>query len=680
LKPLLTVAEAAEYLGVSAQTLRRWDKDGVLRPTRHPVNGYRLYELSNLEPFRVTVQNRETSRTPITEFFATTVANIEANELLREPQRDAHRAAREHFEKSRTPIILQLPVGCGKTGSISVLPFGIAHGRVLVIAPNLTIRRGISEALDVSAPGNFLAKARVLESLKEGPFSAVLEGDSANIHDCNESHFVVTNIQQLASSADKWLPQFSEDYFDMILVDEGHHNAAPSWRKVFERFPNAKVVSLTATPFRADRKELSGDVVYRYPFARAMMQGYIKQILSVNVAPAKITFTYRGDERTHSLEEVLELREEDWFSKGVALAPECNKHIVEASIQRCESMRRRTGIKHQIIAAACSVDHARQIRHLFEEHNYVAREIHSEMSEDEQSTVFAQLRADAIDCIVHVQMLGEGFDHPKLSVAAVFRPFRSLSPYIQFAGRIMRVVHQNLPGHADNQGFVVSHLGLNNDQHWTEFRELDLEDQAILQHWLRDSDEVDDFLESGGGEPRRFDSGMLQVEEEILSHFIGQAFLDPNDDRVLSRLLGQPLGATGLKVGDVISKDVLRSRLQQQQQALELQPVELPVSPQKRRRSARSRLHERTNSVVSRVLKDLGLSMPGRELSRVFKSAPYNNRQVLTTALNRKINEFLGIARGQRGTLTAANTEAALSSLDVFGDELCSEIRAKLKS
>ena len=47
-------------------------------------------------------------------------------------------------------------------------------------------------------------------------------------------------------------------------------------------------------------------------------------------------------------------------------------------------------------------------------------------------------------------MLGEGFDHPKLSVAAIFRPFRTLAPYIQFVGRIMRVVVQNDPTHPDN--------------------------------------------------------------------------------------------------------------------------------------------------------------------------------------------------------------------------------------
>ena len=51
LRTYLTISEAAEFLGVSAATLRNWDRAGKVRATRHPVNGYRLYrkeDLSNL--------------------------------------------------------------------------------------------------------------------------------------------------------------------------------------------------------------------------------------------------------------------------------------------------------------------------------------------------------------------------------------------------------------------------------------------------------------------------------------------------------------------------------------------------------------------------------------------------------------------------------------------------------
>ena len=192
--------------------------------------------------------------------------------------------------------------------------------------------------------------------------------------------------------------------------------------------------------------------MYAYPFRTAMVRGYIKQITAVNVAPQEISFTYRGDSQRHTLEEVLELRDKDWFSRGVALAPECNRSIVDASIQWLQNLRQ-SGTFHQLIAVACSVDHARQVRSLYTERGLNAREIHSNMPADQVEDVVQDLRRNRIDYIVQVRMLGEGFDHPNLSVAAIFQPFRSLSPYVQFIGRVMRVIHQNNPQHPDNRGW-----------------------------------------------------------------------------------------------------------------------------------------------------------------------------------------------------------------------------------
>ncbi len=319
---------------------------------------------------------------------------------------------RQHFAKSNDAAILQIPVGCGKTGIMATLPFGVSSGRVLVYYPNLTILKGVASALDISNPNCFWRTRKVIKSFSNGPYRAILNGRNANIHDCANSHFVLTNIQQLASSADRWLPQFPDGFFDMILVDEGHHNTADSWRKVFARFPDAKVVSLTATPFRTDGEPLVGTPIYRYTYAEAMVKGYIKRLHAINVAPQQIAFTYRNDKRLHSLEEVLALREEAWFRRGVALAPECNRHIVQASIRRCLMMREQTGFHHQVVASACSIDHAKQVRSLYEQNGFLAAEIHNDMREEEREVVLNALRNDRLDCIVQVQMLGEGFDHP----------------------------------------------------------------------------------------------------------------------------------------------------------------------------------------------------------------------------------------------------------------------------
>ncbi len=47
----MTVGEASEYLGVSATSLRRWDRAGKLKARRHPVSRYRLYLKADLDKF-----------------------------------------------------------------------------------------------------------------------------------------------------------------------------------------------------------------------------------------------------------------------------------------------------------------------------------------------------------------------------------------------------------------------------------------------------------------------------------------------------------------------------------------------------------------------------------------------------------------------------------------------------
>lgn len=682
---LMKVGDAAEYLGVSIQTLRRWDSSGKLKSLRGPSK-YRYYRIEDLEPFRTALMAAPEDAGNIGEIFQTAPANIEGNALLREPQKEAHRHAREHFAAHTEPAILQIPVGGGKTGVMATLPFGIAKGRVLIITPNLTILNGVAAALDITVPNCFWRARKVLKSFSSGPYRAILNGRNANIHDCIRSHFVVTNIQQLASSADRWLPQFPDGFFDMILVDEGHHNVADSWRKVFAKFSEAKVISLTATPFRTDGEPLVGTPIYRYTYASAMVNGYIKRLHAINVAPDEIQFTYRNDQRRHSLEEVLALREEAWFRRGVALAPECNRHIVEASIRRCLMMREQNGFHHQVIASACSVDHSRQVRALYEKFGFRAAEIHSNMPEEDREVVLNALRDKRLDCIVQVAMLGEGFDHPPLSVAAIFRPFRSLSAYIQFIGRIMRVNVETEPQHTDNEGFIVSHIGLNNDARWKDFRELELADQQMFHHLLTSMNTDPEFPASpgggtaaGGGAPHRFDTGMTVVDE-IVSHFITHSFLDPTDDRVLETILNQPIPGTPLKMRDLTDPQTLRNKLLQAQQQLAQQdPEEFVAQPQDERVAVQKRLAERSRSVANRLLTDLGLGRAGRHLGKVSQDVRgKTNSDALIILMNIAVNEHMGIPEGRRKDAPLEKLKDAYDHLDAIGDGLVNRLRPSL--
>jgi hypothetical protein len=120
-----------------------------------------------------------------------------------------------------------------------LLPLGLAKGRAIVIAPNLTIKKGLYEAMDITNRQKcFWRKAGVLsqDQMVAGPLACTL--DTGNISVATKSHIVITNVQQLSTNVDKWLTQFSDDFFDMIIIDEAHHSAAESWQKVIERFPN----------------------------------------------------------------------------------------------------------------------------------------------------------------------------------------------------------------------------------------------------------------------------------------------------------------------------------------------------------------------------------------------------------------------------------------------------------
>ena len=57
----LTVGEAADFLGVSKDTLRRWDRAGKLKARRHPISRYRLYTRDELETFLAGLAGRRSA-------------------------------------------------------------------------------------------------------------------------------------------------------------------------------------------------------------------------------------------------------------------------------------------------------------------------------------------------------------------------------------------------------------------------------------------------------------------------------------------------------------------------------------------------------------------------------------------------------------------------------------------
>ncbi len=629
----LTIEEAAQHLGMGKTVLYT-----MARETRIPASkiGKKwMFEKERLDAWVRTNQ-------PIESYFTTLDFNIENNGALRDPQRDGYLRVYEFFRAGKNKAILQIPVGCGKSGLASLLPLGIARGRVLVVAPNLTIKDGLYEAMDITNRQKcFWRKAGVLPDAQmvSGPLAVTLE--TGNISVAEKAHIVITNIQQLATSVEKWLAQFPDHFFDMIIIDEAHHSAADSWKNVIERFPAAKIVHLTATPFRSDQKELDGELIYRYPFRSATLKGYIKRLKASYVAPKEIQlgFTDTGG-KTYTLEEVLKLKEEEWFSRGVALAKPCNQHIVDSSLQKLEELRQ-TGTHHQLIAVACSINHGKEIRSMYQERGYNAEIIHSQMDDEEKKKVMTDLKSGVLDCIIQVQMLGEGFDHPKLSVAAIFRPFRSLSPYIQFVGRIMRVIVQNDPGHPDNLGHIVTHLGMNLDQRLKEFKQFENDDEAFWEKVIGGEEpEVPTAVREGTARRTVGESDVI-VNGEIVDSLWEEEFTTAEDKHVIEDLRSK-LKALGLDP-DKADEIVKGSRETGMSHGAPAQPF--VVQPHLEWKEARKRLDEQAKRTANILLNNVRLSPAGREMPMKYTTLGIrasNNYVAALMMVNTEVDKKLG--------------------------------------
>jgi len=617
----LTIEETAEYLGMGKTNLYSLTREGKIPSNK--VGKKWIFDKKQLDGWIRASK-------PIESFFTSTDAFIDENEQIREPQKEGYQRLYDYFKSEGKSAVVQIPVGCGKSGLASLIPFGIAKGRVLVIAPNLTIKKELFETLDITNRQKcFWRKRGVLknEDMLAGPLACTL--DVGNISICEKSHIVVTNVHQLATNTDKWLSKFSDDFFDLIIIDEAHHSAADSWKNVLTKFVNVKVVSMTATPFRSDKKEIDGELVYRYPFKRASMNGYVKRVKAWYVAPSELTFTAKGKTKKYTLDEVLKMKDKDWFSRGIALSEVCNKSIVDNSLEKLEELRQ-TGTQHQLIAVACSVDHARSIRSLYSARGYNADVIYGQMDENKKEDVLRRLKNGELDCIVQVQMLGEGFDHKKLSVAAIFRPYRTLAPYIQFVGRILRVIVQNDPTHPDNYGHVVTHSGMNLQKRLQEFQLFEKDDQKFWEEVIGGKD-PEPSREVKSGETRLYLSEPALANHEIAESLIGEDFTTA-DDEDLIRDLEKKLELLGLDPND--AKELVMKQKREQSITKAAEPFQ--VLPQKEWVESRKRLTEKVNRAAGILLNRLELKRPSREIVNTGVHAS-NNYTASVILINQEI-------------------------------------------
>jgi superfamily II DNA or RNA helicase len=575
--------------------------------------------------------------------------NVLNNDLLRAPQKEAYEKLEEfslNAEDDREVGVV-LPVGCGKSGLITLTPFALKAKRVLVVAPGVKIAEQLRNDFDPTQR-MFYSKCAVLPG-PPYPEPVEIRGSSSNRSDLEDADVVITNIQQLQGSDNRWLNSLPNDFFDLILFDEAHHNVATSWAILKVRFPNARIVNFSATPLRADGQLMAGRIIYSYPIFRAIKEGYVKRLKAVVLNPASLRYVRREDgaEVEVDLEEVYRLGEEDAdFRRSIVTSEETLNTIVDASIRELDRIRSETGDKrHKIIASALNYEHCIQIVGAYKARGRQADYVHSREESAANDRVLSRLANHDLDVIVQVRKLGEGFDHPYLSVAAVFSIFRELSPFVQFVGRIMRVIVQNDAASIFNQGTVVFHAGANVARRWKDFQSYSEADQEFFDQLLpieglnfENAQEIEvQPLSQPASELIEVSSQSGVVMQEI------PLLLEDEDVRKAFELLRD----SGFTPEDY-------------RQAVELQPV--PTTKVRQRQAARSVLDPTVKNEVGRILAERGINPMGAELDR--NRLGRTNFVVLKAAIDRRIYTLVDRKAGERSEYSRSELDLIKASLD----------------
>ena len=406
-------------------------------------------------------------------YFTETAANILGNNKLRAPQIEAYIKAQEHFESSNEDALIVLPTGTGKSGLISIIPFGLAKGRVLIITPNLVTKQSIRKTQEL-LEDNFWINLDVIFNADDLP--VICEYNSRTLESSLEkSHFIYSNIQQVHSERAGCLTnRVSPDFFDLIIIDEGHHAPAETWQKTLSHFANAKKIFITGTPFRGDKQEVPGKLIHVTPLSEVMRDRYVKWLRKETVNAHELYFTLAEQPNVRlSKDEVLALRDREWLERSVALSPECSKDVIARSIANLNELRKTSPkVPHKILAVGCSISHAIDLQTWYQNEKLTTTIVHSEMEASDLDAAFRAIDNNECDVVISVNMLMEGYDHRYLTVLALFRPYRSINAFAQIVGRVLRAIpaKEITAFEVDNNAVVIYHEEIGLDSMWSAFQ------------------------------------------------------------------------------------------------------------------------------------------------------------------------------------------------------------------
>ena len=197
----------------------------------------------------------------------------------------------------------------------------------------------------------------------------------------------------------QWLSRHWEDVKDerpsLIVIDEAHHALAETYRELWQRYPEAKKLGMTATPCRLNRKgftDLFDTLITSDSIADFIRQGWLSAFDYVSIRP---------DSEDQRLIDCLEKRGADGDFQVKEMDTVLNKR---PSIERLyESVRQYADGKKGIVYAI-SISHAQNIAEYYKEHGMNTVAIDSKTPAKERKRLVEEFRQGKIQVLVNVDV------------------------------------------------------------------------------------------------------------------------------------------------------------------------------------------------------------------------------------------------------------------------------------
>lgn len=329
-------------------------------------------------------------------------------------------------------VMYQMPTGTGKTRLFTSIIRDIklhslrTHRRegILIIAHRTELIEQISESLD---------RYRIPHGIIAGAFM-----DKRDLM----LPVQVASVQTITHPTNRPLAEKFNASF--IIIDEAHHAIANSYSRLWEFYPNAKKLGVTATPWRMDGRGFRGifDVLLpSMPIKDFMAKGWLApyQYYSVPLLNSLRKdldsikeFGVDGDYKTSRLEEIVD--------------------TAKIRAQLLNSYSQFVSGKKGIIYSISRV-HSKHICQQYRNAGIKIADIDSETPSTLRKQIVQDFKNGEIDILVNVDIFSEGFDCPNLEFVQLARPTRSLVKYIQQVGRGLRK-------NGDKRCFILDNVGM----------------------------------------------------------------------------------------------------------------------------------------------------------------------------------------------------------------------------